>query len=339
MMRRFSVWIGIAVLLLGWSSPLAAQRHRIKMGTLAPDGSPWHDALLQMGQEWTRISGGKLTLKIYPGGRMGDEATMITKMQAGQLQSLALSGAGMSRMSKAIMALHVPMMFDSFQELDYVLERVAPRLEKILAEKGFVVVNWSEAGWVHFFSKKPASTIDDIRRMRLYTASGDPEALELYRTAGFQPVPLAITDMRTSLQTGMIDAFSVPPLVAMLNQWTDLAGNMIDVKWAPLLAATIVDKKVWDELPSDWRPKLLAAARKHGALIREQIHRMGTDTVAEMERRGLSVVRLDEKAHAAWRREAEKFYPQIRGSYVPADLFDEVKRLRDEYRSRNQAGS
>ena len=71
MVRRFSVWIGIAVLLLGWSSPLAAQRQRIKMGTLAPDGSPWHDALLQMGQEWTRISGGQLTLKIYPGGADG----------------------------------------------------------------------------------------------------------------------------------------------------------------------------------------------------------------------------------------------------------------------------
>lgn len=312
---------------------LRAQPLLVKMGTVAPEGSPWHQILQQMGQQWQKISGGKVTLRIYPGGVLGDEPDMITKMRIGQLQAVALSGSGLARLEPAVSCLQIPMMIESYEELDYVRDRIAPRLDKLIDEKGYVVLTWGDAGWVHFFTKTPARRLDDIRRLKLFTMAGDAEALELYQSAGFRPVPLATTDMMPALQTGLIEAFDVPPLLAMLNQWFGVARYMLDVKWAPLVGATIVSKKTWERIPAEHRPAMLEAARSAGVRLRGEIRKMGDDAVVEMKKRGLHVISLDEATLADWRRQAEEAYPKLRGRLVPAELFDEAKRLRDEFRA------
>ena len=311
----------------------------IKMGTVAPDGSPWHQILQQMGQDWTKISGGKVTLRIYPGGVLGDEPDMIKKMRIGQLQAVALSGSGLSRLESAVACLQIPMLLESYEELDYVRDRITPRLDKLIDQKGYIALNWGDAGWVHFFTKTPARRLDDIRKMKLYTMAGDSDALELYQSAGFRPVPLATTDMLPALQTGLIDAFDVPPLLAMLNQWFGIANHMVDVKWAPLVGATVVSKQTWERIAEPGRSQMLEAARGAGHRLRGEIRKMGDDAVAAMKKRGLTVISPDAATLAEWKRQAEDAYPKLRGRLVPAELFDEVKRLRDEFRALKRAKS
>jgi TRAP-type C4-dicarboxylate transport system substrate-binding protein len=118
--------------------PLQAQGQTIviNMGTLAPEGTPWHDALLQIKQDWNRISRGRVVLRIFPSGVQGDENTMIRKMRIGQLQAVAVSGNGLSRIEPAISCLQIPLMLDSYEELDYVRDRLAPQLEGMIEQKG-----------------------------------------------------------------------------------------------------------------------------------------------------------------------------------------------------------
>ncbi len=82
----------------------------IRLGTLVPKGSRWHEILLNMGEEWKKASGGKIELKIYPGGEQGDEPEMVQKLRIKKLQAVALSGAGLSGIDAAVSALQVPMM-------------------------------------------------------------------------------------------------------------------------------------------------------------------------------------------------------------------------------------
>ena len=192
------------LLLLVVTIPLQAQGQRIviNMGTLAPEGTAWHDALLQMRQDWNRVSRGRVVLRIFPSGVQGDEYTMIRKMRIGQLQAVAVSGNGLSRIEPAISCLQIPLMLDSYEELDYVRDRLAPQLERMTEQKGFKILNWADAGWVRFFTKRPASTLDDIRGMKLLTSAGDPETEELYKDFGFQVVPLPYTEVLTALPNG-----------------------------------------------------------------------------------------------------------------------------------------
>ena len=311
---------------------MSAQSTIIRMGTLVPKGSRWHEILLTMGEEWKKASGGKIELKIYPGGEQGDEPEMVQKMRIKKLQAVAISGAGLSGIDASVSALQVPMMLDSYEELDFVRDRISPRLEKELAQRGFIVLNWGDAGWVHFFTKQQAVLPDDIRRMKLCVLQGDSTTFQLYKINGFHPIALAATDILTGLQTGLVDAIQSPPLVALSNQWFGGAKNMLDIKFAQLVGATLISKEVWDKIPPPVQKEMMQSSRTAGIGLREEIRKAEASAIPLMQQFGLTVVHADDKAVDAWHKLAESIYPKLRGTMVPADLFDEVKRLREEYR-------
>ncbi len=326
----------VCILLLLAAASLPAQTI-IRLGTLVPKGSPWHEILLNMGEEWKKASGGKIELRIYPGGEQGDEPEMVQKVRIKKLQAVALSGAGLSGIDADVTALEIPMMLSSYEELDYVREHISDRLEKGLLQHGFVVLNWGDAGWVHFFTKQPATRPDDIRRMKLCVLQGDNSTFELYRINGFNPVALAATDILTGLQTGLIDAFQSPPLFALSNQWFGGAKNMLDIPFAQLVGATVIDKEVWDKIPAPVQKEMLVSAKKAGVALREEIRKAESSSIPMMQQFGLNVVKPDPKALAEWHQLAEGIWPKLRGTVVPADLFDQVKRLRDDYRKTHPA--
>src|SRR5438477_9516175 len=166
----------IAILLC--VATVSAQTILIRMGTLATKNSRWHEILLQMGEQWKKVSGGKVELKVYPGGEQGDEPSMVQKMRIHSLQSVALSGAGLSGIEPGVSALQIPLMIDSYQELDYVRDHISDRLETGLAQRGFIVLNWADAGWVYFFSKTPATCPDEFRKMKLCVLQCDHTTFE-----------------------------------------------------------------------------------------------------------------------------------------------------------------
>lgn len=317
----------------GSLSPLFGQRVLVKLGTGAPQGSSWHDALNQLKQEWARISGGSVTVNVYAGGVAGDDTELVRKIQRRGLDAIAVSGLGLSRIEPGVECLNIPMMVNSYEEFDHIREKMTPAIEKRIESKGFRILNWADIGWVRFFTKTPVKTLDDLRELKLWTSTGDPEAEKLYKQLGFRVVPLPVSDMLTSLQTGLIEAFQAPPLFAMLERSYEAAKNMIDLRWAPLVGATIISDRAWQRIPAGMRPELLQAARKAGDAMRDEIRRLDADAITQMKQRGLNVITPDAAALADWRRQTEAAYPTLRGTMVPADLFDEVKRLRDAHRA------
>lgn len=337
-----SSWIrtAIAAVLLGIAAaPAAAGPVVIKMATLAPEGSSWHKVLLEMGEGWKKATGGAVTLRIYPGGVAGDEDAMIRKMRIGQLQAAAVTGIGLSYLDRSFYALHVPMMYASDEEFEYVRERIAPVLERRLEEKGFLVLNWGDAGWVHFFAKRPFAGPADVKAMKLFVWSGDTNLIQLYKEAGFDPVPLSAVDILPGLQTGLINAFDTTPLAALAFQWFGLAPHMADLRWVPLTGATIIDRRAWAAIPEPLRPKILDAARQAGRRMRDEIRRLNEEAVKVMVKNGLRISRVPPETQAEWRRLVEGIYPRIRGRIIPADMFDAALRYRDEYRALRRAGT
>ncbi len=128
----------------GLATGASAQQIDIKMATLAPKDSPWCDVLVRMGERWKAISNGNVKLTLYAGGVMGDEPDTVNKLRVKLIQAVALTGAGMGGIEKGVAALQIPMMFQSYDELDYVRDRLAPTLEKRIEANGFVVLNWGD---------------------------------------------------------------------------------------------------------------------------------------------------------------------------------------------------
>jgi TRAP-type transport system periplasmic protein len=321
---------------LGWFAAVAAgaQQVTIKMATLVPEGSSWHQILKETAEKWKTLSGGRVVVHIFPGGVAGDDADVVRKMRLGTLNAGVMTEVGVAEIDKAVYALGVPMMYASYEEVDAVLEKMRPGLEARMEAKGFVVLNWLDGGWNHFFTQKPVAVPDDLKGLKLMTTAGDPQGEDIYRAAGFHPVPLPAPEISTALQTGLISAIQVPPQVAVITQYFTHAKYMTDLNWLLLLGATVISKSTWEQIPADVRPALLAATREAGSRLRADVRASGDRDVEAMKKRGLVVVPVDARARELWRKAAENVYPRIRGTVVPADAFDEAVRFRDDYRKR-----
>jgi TRAP-type C4-dicarboxylate transport system substrate-binding protein len=305
------------------------------MGTVAPEGSAWHKILTRMQEDWAKASGGKVVLRVFAGGRQGDESQMLRNVRQGTtLQAVALSGAGLAQVDNSVNALHIPLMMNSYAELDYVRKQIEPRLERAIEAKNLVVLNWSDVGWVYFFTKKQARTLDDIRTLKLFTTAGDPDTEQLYKELRFKPVPSGAEELLTNLQTGFIEAFYVPPLFALANQSFGIAKYMIDMKWSSLIGATLISRGAWEKVPPNLRPELLRIARNAGDEFRAKIRASGDEAIAEMAKKQLQIIKLSDAEMAKWRAETSAAYPKMKEKLVPADLFDEVERLLKEFRAR-----
>jgi TRAP-type transport system periplasmic protein len=306
----------------------------VKMATLVPEGSSWHLILKETAEKWKKISNGRVSLIIYPGGVAGDDPDVVRKMKLGTLHAGVLTAVGVAEIHKSVYALGVPMMYATYDEVYSVLEKMRPTLEANLEKQGFVALNWADAGWVHFFTQKPVAVPDDLRKLSLFAWANDTDSIEILKSLRFNVRPLPSTEIATALQTGLVNAVSVSPQVAVISQYYNYAKNMTDLNWELLLGATVIVKSVWDKIPAELHAPLLEATKEAGKRLQEDIRKGGERDVAAMKARGLNVVPVDEKAREAWAKLAEGAYPMIRGRLVPADAFDEALRYRDEYRKR-----
>lgn len=303
----------------------------LKLGTLAPHGSTWHEILKEMGQRWGDASGGQVRLRIYPGGVQGNEGDMIRKMGVGQLQAAALSNVGMHDITPEPKGLSVPLFFAGEDEAECVLEAVRPSLEAALARRGFVVAHWSRLGALHLFCTEPRPTPADMATARFFAQEGDERAAEAWRAAGFRPVQLSAVDLYPALQTGMVDCVPSLPIYVLTARLHERARHMAELPWGYMYGATLVRREAWERIPETIRATLLAIARETGARADREVRRMNEDALAAMRRQGLAVVAVEP---APWRAALEKAHALLRGDVVPAAFFDELVRARASCRER-----
>jgi len=326
---------GLAALALAGAlflpSPAAALT--VKLGTVAPEGSPWHEALQEMASAWQEISGGSVKVRIYPGGVAGDEPDLLRKMRIGQLHAAALAKSGLFAVVPDVDVLSFPLMVKTDDELNYLLEKVGPEIEAKLAEQGLKVLNWSSAGWVHFFSRQPVLVPEDLQGQKLFFWGSDREYVELLKRAGLQPVPLSINDMLPSLQTGLVDAFASPPVVALSFQWFSLTPNMADLRWQPLPGATVISLKTWEKIPPVMRLQLEQVAARLGRDLHERISDLNEEALRVMQEHGLTVNRISPEGAEYWRAYfMEKGGDEFVDRRYSRETFDKVQRLLEEYR-------
>jgi TRAP-type C4-dicarboxylate transport system substrate-binding protein len=321
----------LAATLLLWQLSATAQAQVVvKLGTVAPEGSIWHDVLLETRQQWREISNAEVELRIYAGGVLGGEDEMIRKMQRRSLDALAISSSGLPLIDSVVDCLNLPLLFESYEQLERVRSSIAPELERRFEQRGYTILNWTQAGWVHFFAKSPVRTPADLRRLRLWISTGSAEAERLFKELGFRVVPLPVTDVLTGLQTGLVEAIDVPPLFALLDRTYQAAPYMTDLRFAPLNAATVITSPAWERIPSRYRDRLRAAARDSADKLRREVQRAEQEAIDEMVARGLELVELDAPTVAEWRSEARAVYPKLACSREHAMLFEKVLELQRE---------
>lgn len=335
MKHKFSFTAFLIVLSIVVSSITTYAQTKLRLATLAPRGTTFHKTVMEMGDAWKKASDGKVTFTFYTDGQMGSEADMVRRMRAGQIQAAMLTVGGLQSIEESVTALqNMPLVFHDYDELDYISSKLEPELEKKFEEKGFVVLFWADAGWVRFFSKKPILVPNDAKDMKLFVTAGETATLDIVKSFGIKGVPLAMTDILTGLQTGLIDAVPTIPLYALTGQFDGTAKHMTDINYAPLVGATVISKKVWDKFTPEQKAEFKKAADIAGEKIRAKSRSEADESVEAMVKRGLIVHQLTPEQHGEWEKfMSDNVYPVIRGKIVPAKKFDEVMQLLKDYRA------
>ena len=315
-----SVWAA-----LGIHTAAEAADKQFRIGSLVPKNSLYHRQLMDIGEAWRAAQGENAKYLVYPDGSQGGEAEMARRMRIGQLQGALLSVVGLREIEPSISALQgIPLLFRNWDEVDYVREKMRAGMEKKFLEKGFVVLAWGDAGWVRFFSKDAAVRPDDFKKMKFFAWGSEPDQQAIMKSLGYTPVPLETSDILPAIQTGMINVVPSTPYFALATQIYATAPNMLEINWAPIVGALVVTKKSWDDMGPAAQSAVRLASDKAGVQIRAKARQEVEEAVDAMKKRGLTVNRPTPEQMREWNEFAEKLYPRIRGTMVPAETFDEV---------------
>jgi TRAP-type C4-dicarboxylate transport system substrate-binding protein len=314
----------------------ARAEFRLSFATLAPRGSSFHRSFQEMAARWKESTGGRVEATIYP-GTQGGEPAIVRRMGINQLQGAMLTAGGMGLIDKAPTALQLlPMMFQSWPEVDYVRETMRPRLEAAFDRKGYDVLFWGDAGWVRWFTKKRIEGPRDLRGMKIFASAGDVEAIDIMKDY-YEPVPLETDKIFTSLSTGLIEGVTLPPFLANFMQVATVARHMLDLKYTPVTGAMLVSRRPWQRIPAELRATLTKIAEETGAEVRRNSRAEDDAAIVAMrEKQGLVVTPVTPEIEAEWRKAISAAYPRIRGRIVPAPLFDEVVELLKNFRARGE---
>ena len=276
---------------------VTAHAVELKIATLAPQGTTLYKGLESAAKEIKAKTGGKVTLNIFAGGVQGDEKDVVRKMRYGQLDGAALTGVGLGLIDPQIRVLELPFLFSTEAEVDKVYSNMRPYFDKVYAQKGFQLLGWAEVGFVKIFStSKPIRHKKDLKGMKMWMWEGDPLAEAMYKAMGVTPVPLAITDVLTSLQTNLIDAAYAPELGAIAFQWHTKTKYMTDVNLVNGTGGVLLTKKAWSKLGA----KNQAVVKEvFAAKTKELVTQTRQDNKASkqaIQSAGIQVVTLDGKA-------------------------------------------
>ena len=320
-MKRF------IIILLLFSSVIFARKIVVKMGTLAPEGTDWHGMLIEMGQQWKSATKGKVQLRIYPGGVLGDERDMVRKMRIGQIQAAGMTAEGLSEIVSDFSCYFVPLVYQDSEDVKKVTEALLPELEQKLEDNGFKLLYLSELTYAYWFSTSPIKVPSDLKNKKFFTWAGDFKWEQVYKKAGYNPVPLATTDILSALQTGLISTIPQPPIYALAQQSFGIADHMLDLKWGVLMAGIVVDIKTWKRIPDKYHEDLLSIAREIQAKYADSNSDADLKALDAMKQYGLKIHSPSEDERALWFQEVERVSYYLRGKVIPETIYDTVIKL------------
>ena len=319
-----------------FSNAHAEKTYTLKFATLIPSDTAWVNSIQKWSDELKTKSNNRLQLKIYPGGVMGDEPDVLRKIRSQQLHGAFFTGYGIGRIYPPARVLEMPFLFENTAESDYVRQQIMPSIEEGFRNKGYELVGWPEVGFLHFFSKRPINSLNDLRSSRVWLWQGDPMGEAFASAAGVSPVPLSIMDVYTQLsaQHGSIDTVYNSPFGALAMQWHTKLKYATNVPMTNAIGGLVISHKFYKKLPTD----LQILLRESGKIIAEEINldarRDNKKSIDLLKQSGIEF-RWD------WSESEKSQMINIRdqaadtlneSDYIPEKHFTRVKNLLAEYR-------
>jgi len=325
LIRLTRLMVPLFFLLASSGMSFAAEPLTIKFATVAPEGSTWMNSMKELDRTIREKTQGQVAFRVYAGGVAGDELDALRKIRIGQLQSAAFSGVGFGQILPPVRVLDLPFLFRNDKEIDGVHKDLEDFFAEQFRQKDFELLSWAEVGNVHLFSQEPIRKVSDLAKLKVWTWSGDPISKETFSAMGTNPIPLAITDVTTALNTGMIDTVYAPPLGAIALQWNLYVKYMTSLPLAHSTGAVLISKNFAQKIPAE-----------HFKIIKDEFHRsmerlnlvlrkQTEESVALLEKGGIKILPAPEEADLKeFYKVHDRVAQALTGKVYPKEILDRV---------------
>jgi TRAP-type C4-dicarboxylate transport system substrate-binding protein len=324
-----------AVACLALTLGTGARADTLKIATLAPAGTSWMQAMQAGADRVRERSSGRVELKFYTGGVMGNDQSVHRKIRIGQLHGGAFTPGGLAVADSSIQSLGLPMLFKNLDEVDYVRARMDPVIKQQMKGKGFVILGITEGGFARILSKQPMQDLESLRAGKVWVPEGDRISQVVFKALGITPISLPIADVFTGLQTGLIDTVAVNPTSAIAFQWHSSTAYMTDLPITYLIGVLAVSERAFDRLSSDDQAILIEEMGEVFASM-DAINRAENQAaLAALRKQGITFVPPGEGEAERWRTIADEAIEEmVATGLIGAGVVDQVRDHLQAFRNR-----
>jgi len=325
--------MGIAIISIAFVAGVEAKT--LKFATLAPAGTTWMKEMKAGAEQIKQRTGGRVKLKFYPGGVMGNDQSVHRKIKIGQLHGGAFTQVGLAQVYPGIQVLGLPMLFRSLEEVDYVRQHMDDVLKQEMEASGFVLLGISEGGFARILSKQPMQDLESLRSSKVWLPEGDHVGLTVFRALGITPISLPIADVFTGLQTGLIETVPVNPTSAIAFQWHSSTSYMTDVPINFLIGLLAIRKSVFDKLSAEDQ----AVMREEMGMVFKRLDDINRvdDEAAKMalQQQGITFVMPKPGQIERWREISKQSVDHmVESGVMPANIVEQVREHLQNFRDK-----
>jgi len=303
------------------------QAKTFKISTPAPDGSFWMNQMRAGAKEVFKATQGRVKFKYYPGGVMGSESVALKKIRIGQLQGVAISNGGLQKIYPDSQVYSLPMIFNSFEEVDYVRSILDEQIVKGLDKGGMVSFGLSEGGFTFAMSMKPIKETKDLDQHKFWAPINNKQAEITLKSFGVTPIPLSFGDVLTGLQTNLIDTIVVSPITAIALQWHTQIKFITKVPLTYTYATLVIDdQKIVKDIMSNVFNRLDKQNRKDNIAA-----------LTAMENQGVEIILPKDKVLKEWYKKGQSSRNAIKNNNILSDdVYKNITSLLSTYRKKQE---
>ncbi len=325
----------ILLIVLSATISLAANPVIIKFATLAPDGSTWMKVMREFVQDVKTATHGQVLFKIYPGGVQGDEKDVLRKIRINQLQGAGFTGVGMGTILPEVRILDTPYLFRNKKEVDYIINKFNDYFADHFEKKGFVLIGWAEVGYVYIFTNRNVKTLDDFKKLKIWMWEGDPVAQVTFKEFGVNPIPLSVTDVLTSLQTGLINTVYTSPLACIVLQWFTHLNYVSDIPLTNSMGAVLISKRTFNKIAPEYRQVVKEKGYRYFRRLTEISRKDNAASLQKMKEQGMKTLHLNTPQNIKEFQEiGDRTRRDLIGKFFDQTLVDNIQQALTEFRQK-----
>ncbi len=310
---------------------------RIKIATKAPENFASSKIVKEMTKEIATKTNGQVKFKIYYGGVKGSGRDLLLKMKSGEIQGGEFTAGEAASVCADLRIMNIPLTFSSYEEVDYVMERITPIYQKQLEAKGYVVLGWTEVGFAYLMSTGPIAKLADMKGKKVWIPQGDPVGQAAFEAMGVPPIPLTIADVMVALQTGQINTVANSFVGAIALQWYTRVKYVTDKPLLYIYGLLMVSKKAYDKIPEEYQDTVRETVNKSFATLKKDIRKSNKESRATLKKQGIQFVPVTPAHYKQLKDVIQGVNKELTGKDFSSATLKQMETFLKEYRDAHPA--